>query len=221
MTTPNPKLQDAIRTWARAETAEVIVCRDAEVASVDSDGRVTVRMLTPIAEVVQGETRWTEAPLLPRIPVAYSGTADTQDTYPLAVGQRGLVVIRDVSSSEVDSGQGASPVVTPADPRRWDVVDAVFWPVVLTGVNLPAVAVPSSGRALLVKAGDVLQVGSVNASEAVALASLANTRLDAIEAFLATHTHTGVTTGSGTSGTPSGTPPEGSSVASTRLKVDG
>ena len=84
------------------------MCRDAEVASVDSDGRVTVRMLTPIAEVVQGETRWTEAPLLPRIPVAYSGTADTQDTYPLAVGQRGLVVIRDVSSSEVDSGQGAS-----------------------------------------------------------------------------------------------------------------
>ncbi len=215
-----PTLEVALDAWAQARTAEVLVCRSAEIASVGSDGSVSVRMLTPIQEVVAGIVRWVEAPLLPRIPVASLAIGDFILTSKPKIGQRGLVVIRDVSHEEVDSGQGSAPVVTPQDPRRWDGADAVFLPFALTDSTWSAANVPSTGAAFVLSSGTALRVGSATANLAVAKAAQVEQRLSSLEAFAGTHTHTGVTTGPGSSGTATyaGASP---SVASTRLFTDG
>jgi hypothetical protein len=176
-----PKLETAMRSWAEAVTAEVLVSRDAEVANVDSDGRVSVRMLTPIQEVVAGQVRWTEAPILPRIPVGHYGIGDLLITSKPKVGDRGIVLIRDVSHDEVDEGQGASPVVTPADPRRWDTADAVFLPTVLTNSLFSASNVPASGAAVVMPSGVALRVGSASANGTVPKTSPCVSRFNKLE----------------------------------------
>ena len=74
--TARPRLVSALAAWSKAAAAEVVVARSAEVVDVDADGCVSVRMLTPIQEVVAGAPRWVEAPILPRIPVAYMSLGD-------------------------------------------------------------------------------------------------------------------------------------------------
>jgi len=185
-----PTLEVALDAWAQARTAEVLVCRSAEIASVGSDGSVSVRMLTPIQEVVAGIVRWVEAPLLPRIPVASLAIGDFILTSKPKIGQRGLVLIRDVSHEEVDSGQGSAPVVTPQDPRRWDGADAVFLPFALTDSTWSPANVPSTGAAFVLSSGTALRVGSATAARAVALADDTAQRVRRIESYLNTATFT-------------------------------
>ena len=213
-----PRLSAALAAWTRSAAAEVVVARSVEVVDVDADGAVSVRMLTPIQEVVAGTPRWVEAPILPRIPVAYMSIGDLTITAAPSIGDRGLVLVRDVDHGQVDERQG-SPTVSPEDPRRWDPVDAVYLPVALTDSAWDTSRTPATGGAVVLAAGTALRVGSASASSAVALAQETNSRLDALEAFAATHTHEGVQTGTGESGVATGAP-SGSSVASSRLYTD-
>jgi len=207
--TARPRLVSALAAWSRAAAAEVVVARSAEVVGVDSDGCVSVRMLTPIQEVVAEVPRWVEAPILPRIPVAYMSLGDLTITAAPSVGDRGLVLVRDVAHGEVDDGQGGA-VVYPEDPRRWDPVDAVYLPVALTDSTWDTALTPATGAAVVLAAGTALHVGSASAASAVALAQETNSRLDALEAFAAAHVHTGGTLPGGLTGTQNGTSPSGS-----------
>ena len=114
-----PRLSAALAAWTRSAAAEVVVARSVEVVDVDADGAVSVRMLTPIQEVVAGTPRWVDAPILPRIPVAYMSIGDLTITAAPSIGDRGLVLVRDVDHGQVDERQG-DPTVSPEDPRRWD-----------------------------------------------------------------------------------------------------
>ena len=186
--TARPRLVSALAAWSRAAAAEVVVARSAEVVGVDSDGCVSVRMLTPIQEVVAEVPRWVEAPILPRIPVAYMSLGDLTITAAPSVGDRGLVLVRDVAHGEVDDGQGGA-VVYPEDPRRWDPVDAVYLPVALTDSTWDTAKTPATGAAVVLAAGTALHVGSASAASAVALAQETAARLDRVEAYLNTATY--------------------------------
>ena len=214
-----PRLVSALAAWSRAAAAEVVVARSAEVVDVDADGCVSVRMLTPIQEVVAGSPRWVEAPILPRIPVAYMAIGDLTITAAPSIGDRGLVLVRDVAHGEVDDGQGGA-VVSPEDPRRWDPVDAVYLPVALTDSRWSTAKTPATGGAVVLAAGTALRVGSATGSSAVALAQQTNARLEALETFASTHVHTGGVLSGALTGTQNGTAPSGSSVASSRLLTD-
>jgi hypothetical protein len=213
-----PRLTAALAAWTRSAAAEVVVARSVEVVDVDADGAVSVRMLTPIQEVVAGTPRWVDAPILPRIPVAYMSIGDLTITAAPSIGDRGLVLVRDVDHGQVDERQG-DPTVSPEDPRRWDPVDAVYLPVALTDSAWDTSRTPATGGAVVLAAGTALRVGSASASSAVALAQQTNSRLDALEAFAATHTHEDVQAGTEQSGVAAGAP-SGSSVASSRLYTD-
>jgi hypothetical protein len=188
-----PRLSAALAAWTRSAAAEVVVARSVEVVDVDADGAVSVRMLTPIQEVVTGTPRWVDAPILPRIPVAYMSIGDLTITAAPSIGDRGLVLVRDVDHGQVDERQG-DPTVSPEDPRRWDPVDAVYLPVALTDSAWDTSRTPATGGAVVLAAGTALRVGSASASSAVALAQQTAARLDRVEAYLNTATYAVSTT---------------------------
>lgn len=73
-------------------------------------------------------------------------------------------------------------------------------------------------RVYLSDADDLVHLGAKSAADFVALATETNSRLSAIESFLASHIHAGVTAGAGTTGVAAGAP-SGNSVAATKVKA--
>ena len=130
-----------------------------------------------------------------------------------------VLLIRSGSHDEVDGGSTTPGV--PASARRMDLSDAIALPL-YSAPGAPPTA-PSNGQPwLTLGSGEALHVGGATYT-LVRSDKLADLWGD-LELWLASHTHTGVTTGPGVSGTPSLPAPPGASIAllqSSRIKVDG
>jgi len=179
--TPHSNLMES----ARAAVAGVNVCLPATVVSYDHDEQRAVVQIVPAflrklagAVVVDGH------PAISNVPVVFfgGGGGDYSDTWPLEVGDPGLVVFCDRSIDEWLSTGAAK--TEPQDRRRHDVNDAMFIP----GHRPFADPVGPLGRdasARVIRA-PMLLLGSSSASAFVALASLVDSQLSALSTALST-----------------------------------
>ena len=86
--------------------------------------------------------------------------------------------------------QAGSTDITPQDPRRWDISDAVFLPGVRPFADpLPSDAVASGAVVVWDRGTSDLRLGGSGATEWVALAQSVLARLNAIETAFNLHTH--------------------------------
>lgn len=156
-----------------------------------------------------------ELPVIPNVPVQYPTGGGINITWPLLPGDSVWLEIVDHSLDEWHGGQ-PEPVFV-ADQRRFSLSDAIAVPGARKNANpVPATAVAPG--ALVVEAPDI-RLGSSAAVQTVALSPLVDARLTAIETFLATHVHAGVTTGAGVSGVAAGAP-SGSPTGAVKTKAE-
>lgn len=143
-------------------------------------------------------------------------------TWPL---QRGDWVTLEFASRSLDAWlSGGGDDVEPKDPRRHDLSDVMVDPTGPAPFSdaLPVEAVDDTAP---VVRGDEVHLGKSEPSDWVALASLVFDEIkkvrDKLDTFISNynvHTHTGVTTGGGTSGSPS--TPESSPSSVDEVKSD-
>lgn len=171
------------RDLVRLAAASVHVAYPGTVVSYDSAAQRAVIRIAPSfrrADPNGGPPVLYRAPDIPGVPVAFPGGGpDYSDTWPLAAGSSGLVVITSRSMDEWLSAGGTTS--EPQDPRRHDLTDAVFLP----GLRSFAAAevVPAAGlhaSARVIRAPLVL-LGDNTATDFVALASLVETQLTALK----------------------------------------
>lgn len=158
------------------------------------------------------------APLPPiaNVPVAFPSSAGFSITWPLFPGDSVLLVFADASIDEWKST--GAPECLPLDIRRLDLTDAIAIP----GLNAPVLPIPATGwsPAAMVLAGADIRLGSSAAVQPVALAPLVDAVVAALQVWLDTHTHTGVTTGPGASGPPAVPSPPPATVAALKVKAE-
>lgn len=160
-------------------------------------------------------------PVLPSVPVLFPSGGQCFVTFPLAVGDPVLLVFSERDTSHY---RATGAVSDPGVPTMHGLSGAVAIPcafgprsAAMSGVSSTDLVVGRQGGLanITVKSGTTEVGGS---SDAAALAS----RVKALETAFLGHTHGGVTTGSGTTGTRSAMPAYvAQSFDSTRLKVGG
>lgn len=155
-----------------------------------------------------GSTVYENLPIITNVPVQFPGSSGLRIMFPISVGDTVLLVFADRS---IDSWQTQGGISTPTDERRHDLSDAFAIP------GFHDNTAPFSGAE-----DGVITVGSsTGASEFVATAQRVLTELQKIQTAFNAHTHTGVTTGAGTSGTPSTSLTGLQAPASATVKIKG
>jgi hypothetical protein len=159
---------------------------------------------------------------VPGVPVVWPRGGGRSLTWGLEPGDRVLLVYRHRSHDEVDGG--ARLPVLPAAGRRQNESDVIALPGFLPPGGASAGEERPAGEVVLaMPSGEALHLGAPNAALRIVVAELLSPYLAALEGWLATHTHSGVTTGPGVSGPPVLPPPDALSpgeMATDRLRVD-
>lgn len=157
-------------------------------------------------------------PVLPSVPVLFPSGGQCFVTFPLAVGDPVLLVFSERDTSHY---RATGAVADPGVPTMHGLSGAVAIPCAFGPRSAAMSGVSSTdlvmGRVnglanITIKAGTAEVGGS---SDSAALAS----RVAALETAISSHTHGGVTTGMGSTATPTWVPP--GNYGSTRLKVGG
>lgn len=168
------------------------------VESFDRDeGTADVQPL--IRDVFVAEDGTTEAetvPVVTRVPVCYPGNGGSFSiTWPLEAGDLVLLL---VCSSSIDKWLTRGGEVDPEDDRHHNLSDAVALALPPRPYNNPTPDIHET--AMVIRAPAEIHAGGSDA-----LATKAD--IDALKNYIATHVHTGVTTGAGSSGPPASPPP--------------
>jgi len=153
-----PTLEELLRRAIDSRIARVHVSMPGQVTEYDhTQQRATVQPI-PRGRYLDED----EEPVvyrfepIPNVPVAFHSATGYAITYPLTVGDQGLLVFAERSIDEwLNNGEGDT---TPQDTRRHDLSDAVFYP----GTRSFAKAIAASGidvGALVVEGGNI-KIGS-------------------------------------------------------------
>lgn len=202
------------------------------VESYDS-ARQVVRVSPLLRELVDEEGDGQEVPhdlpVVDEVPVEWPGAGGARLTFPIAVGDTGLLVMCGRSLDEWKAAPNR--VVTPADTRRHAFMDAVFRPGLKSpaapwkGVRTDAVTLGYESGMQIHIGPDGIALGEQSPAYAVALAEKVVEALDSIKSAFNGHTHS---TTQGPSGTPAGAGAVGarsvslpSTIASSSVKVKG
>ena len=191
-----------------------------------------------------GSTAWETDPVVPSVPVQWTRSSGWAITLALAPGDTGLLLCCDGDLSAWRAGSG--DVASPVNLQRHHLSHAVFVPglhrraapLASAASGTAAMALGSDGtgpRVILRTTGDLevsvggtvrlrvaadgtVHLGASVATSLVALASLVETRLDAIQTWANLHTHTAAPGGGPTS--PPIAPLTGvNAVAATRVRA--
>jgi len=182
--------------------------------------------LTKILEKLDGSLTIEPYTQLQNVPVAISGSTLHVIAFALAPGDTGHMCF---SEASIDQWRTKGVLTSPGDIERhgmtgyfcpdWRTIAKVLTDTLVTGALFGAVAgaqVRSNTTAIEITSGGLpASVGGF-----VAMATKVATELSNIATAFSTHTHTGVTTGSGSSGPPAAPPYIPGVVASTNLKAD-
>lgn len=129
------------------------------------------------------------APPIANAPIGFIGAAGGAIYFPIAAGDECLLVFAERSLDEWR--QTGSDDNTPRDPRRFDITDAIVWP-----LRSPANALPStatSANAMVISADEIL-LGDSSATERLVLGDAFLTDLQAVETELAAVSALGIPT---------------------------
>jgi len=200
-----PSLPEVIRRAVEAGLEDAHVAIPAKVTRVDlAKGQLDVQPLVKdLRELEDGGLEAVSVPVITNVPIIWPGAGGFRLTFPIAAGDTVLLVFSD-RSLDVWLARGGE--VDPGDPRRHALSDAVAIPG-LRPFSAPWAGTASDAVTLGKDGGTQIKVknGTIEldgADEPVALADSIETLLTQIRTWLATHTHSGVTTGGGLSGAP-------------------
>lgn len=219
MSRGTPELEHVIREAADARVALVHTGMPGKVISYDhTTQKATVQPIPKGAyDDEDGVLQRYQFQPIANVPVMFpSSSGGYAITFPLTVGDHGWISFGERSIDEwLANGEDTTE---PADLRRHDLTDAVFFP----GTRSFAKAIGATGYdtgAMVLEAGTIL-LGSSAAVDFVALADKVLTELQAIQAWADAHVHTGVTAGAALTGAPTVVSPVPGSVAATKVKAE-
>lgn len=218
MSDDRPALEDVLIAATRGALVGVHVGFVGQV--VDYDRVTQTATIRPVVKgrrkTEEGGVEFYDLPLLVRVPVEFPQGGGCSITWPLAVGDQGMVRISERSHDEWRAVGGAG--LQPQHTRRFDLTDATFFP----GVSSPADPLTEVDASAMVVAAADLRLGDKTAADFVALASLVMARLNALQQAFDAHVHATAATGPPVGPTPvPGLIPVGAlaSVAAAKVKA--
>jgi hypothetical protein len=182
--------------------------------------------LTKILEKLDGSLTIEPFTLLQNVPCSILGSTGHVIAFALAPGDTGHMCF---SEASIDQWRTKGVLTSPGDIERhgmtgyfhpdWRTISKVLTDALVTGAVFGAVGgvqLRSNTTAMEVTSGGLpASIGGF-----VAMATKVAAELSSIATAFSSHTHAGVTTGVGTSGTPAVPPYVPGAVASTNLKAD-
>lgn len=223
---PSPDPYTAVRALVESLLTEMYVCLPGVVEKWDSanpckcDVSPTIQRVYRLPDEEGNYAREAvDQPVITDVPIQYPRGGGYAITFPLKKGDPVLLVFSQRSLDVWMASDGATPV-DPEDVRKFDITDAFCIPGLSTGAAPIAtaseedlvIALEDGSSEIRLKADGTIGMGP-EAAEALALASVCNSRLDAIESWANSHIH---------DGPPTATPltPGGGDTSSTRTFVD-
>ncbi len=178
-----PELAAIMRAAASGALAKVHTAIPAKIVSYDAATQRAV-----VQPAIQGKFRApgseevinVELPKIARVPVAFPSAAGFSITWPLSVGDPVTLIFAERSLDEwLTTGNDSN---TAADPRRFDLSDAIAIP----GGRPFNDPIPAAGveAGVMVVRATMIKLGSASASDFVALASKVEAQLARIEAAM-------------------------------------
>lgn len=221
MSEATPTLSDLLSTAFKYHLAGMHACIPARVRTYDSSKQaVSVQPLIKVGYLDETGERQTQAlPIINDVPVVFPGANGFRVTFPIANGDIVLLVFSEASIDKWLAVGGNTPI-DPLDDRRFHLSDAIAIPglrpfsLALEDAPTDRMSIGNDSGPTIEIDDSVIKLGSNSASGYLALKSDVQDLRDA----LATHIHTGVTTGGGTSGTPSVTLPN--PTGTTKVKAE-
>jgi hypothetical protein len=198
--------------------ARLHVSMPARVVSYDEDTQTaSVQPILRSRRVDQeGTSSSHQLPSIPKVPVAFPQGGGCSITFPLAAGDEVLLVVAERSMDEWKQAGGGD--ISPKDPRRFDLSDAVA----LAGLSSPSTPLTQVLAGAMVLAANDLRLGNKTATDFVALASLVLDRLTKLQTAFDAHMHATAAAGAPSPPTPvPGMIPVGAlvSVAATKVRA--
>jgi len=187
-----PTLADVVRAAIDARLLDVHTSLPARVVRYDAarclvDAAPLVR--APVVDE-QGRVTYTQLPVVPNVPVAFPQGGGFRLTFPIAVGD---TVWLSFSEASLERWLQFGGEVSPEDPRRFALTDAVALPGVRALAGGDAVTAASEDGCVLelvggsaklrLKAGGTVELGTSGA-QALALASKVATELGTLKAAI-------------------------------------
>jgi len=127
VTTRNTTLQDLLTRFRESLLADLHTSLPGKVVKYDpSTQKADVQPLIKERYADEnGAMQARELPVIPAVPVQFPGAGGYRITFPVNVGDTGLIVF---SEASLDKWLVSGGTVDPADDRRHDLTDAVFLP---------------------------------------------------------------------------------------------
>jgi hypothetical protein len=223
-----PELPDVVRAWIELHDQDMHTCLIARVQSYDA-AKQTADLVPVVQHAVEqpdGSATYEPLPVLPAVPVAQPRNGPWFIALPITPGTYCVVHVLDASTEHWRAGDAAEQV--PGDLRRRTLGSCVAYPVnfyprsdalahaqgeggdlVIGHDDGTRIRIKPSGEITFTQGDTVVfqvnpdgtvQLGANAGTNFVALANLVQSALDSIFTWATTHTHSGVTTGPGSSG---------------------
>ncbi len=226
MTTRNTTLQDLLARFRESMVADLHTALPGKIVKYDeSTQKADVQPLIKERYTDEsGAQQSRELPVIPSVPVQFPGAGGYRITFPVAVGDTGLIMFAEAS---LDKWLVSGGTVDPAEERRHDLTDAIFLPGLrdfghaLTSAPTDRATFGKDDGLQIHVDGSKIRIGSnspIDLEKAVCGDTLWNylTSLAGLVAWLATHTHP---TPAGASSAPTNAPPSPSDFRSTSVEV--
>jgi hypothetical protein len=226
MTTRNTTLQDLLARFRESMVADLHTALPGKIVKYDeSTQKADVQPLIKERYTDEsGAQQSRELPVIPSVPVQFPGAGGYRITFPVAVGDTGLIMFAEAS---LDKWLVSGGTVDPAEERRHDLTDAIFLPGLrdfghaLTSAPTDRATFGKDDGLQIHVDGSKIRIGSnspIDLEKAVCGDTLWNylTSLAGLVAWLATHTHP---TPAGASSAPTNAPPSPSDFRSTSVEI--
>lgn len=127
MTTRNTTLQDLLARFRESMVADLHTALPGKIVKYDeSTQKADVQPLIKERYTDEsGAQQSRELPVIPSVPVQFPGAGGYRITFPVAVGDTGLIMFAEAS---LDKWLVSGGTVDPAEERRHDLTDAIFLP---------------------------------------------------------------------------------------------